>query len=238
MNVLLSVGKLLVFSPHLDDAVLSCGEMLAQHAGAEVVTVFAALPQSGAPLTRWDAASGFHSAQEALAKRWQEDDAALTLLSAHPVRLDFCDSQYDATPSQQDLSDHLHQLLQRADADTVMLPAGLFHSDHILLHQALMAIRHSHPGKMWLMYEDALYRRIPGLLQQRLSFLERGGVRATPLEFLHDERMRMLKRQAVSCYASQLRALTNAANGYADVFMQERYWLLAANEAGRVAGGK
>jgi hypothetical protein len=63
-------------------------------------------------------------------------------------------------------------------------------------------------------------------------------VRATPLEFLHDERMRMLKRQAVSCYASQLRALTNAANGYADVFMQERYWLLAANEAGRVADGR
>lgn len=233
-NAPFSPARLLVFSPHLDDAVFSCGELIAAHAGSEALTVFASAPREHATLTSWDAAAGFHSAGEAIARRWREDDEALSLLFAHPTRLAFCDSQYNASPSPQTLRDKLHQVLKHSAADTVLLPAGLFHSDHQLLHEALLALMHRHASKHWLMYEDALYRRIPGSLQQRLAALAQNEVRATPCDFPADRRLRDLKRQAVACYASQLHALQHAANGYADVYAQERYWLLDA--AGRKSG--
>ena len=49
----------LAISPHCDDAVFGCGDVLAVHAGAAVVTVFAGSPAPAAALTRWDAAAGF-----------------------------------------------------------------------------------------------------------------------------------------------------------------------------------
>ena len=51
-----------VVSPHLDDAVLSCGQLLAASREAIVLTVFSAGPDEGAPLTDWDRACGFVSA--------------------------------------------------------------------------------------------------------------------------------------------------------------------------------
>jgi hypothetical protein len=50
---------MLVVSPHLDDAVLSCGRWLAAHPGTLVVTVFAGVPSNGNRLTDWDARCGF-----------------------------------------------------------------------------------------------------------------------------------------------------------------------------------
>jgi LmbE family N-acetylglucosaminyl deacetylase len=38
------VEPIVVLSPHLDDAVLSCGVLLAANGGARVVTVFAGMP--------------------------------------------------------------------------------------------------------------------------------------------------------------------------------------------------
>ena len=49
----------MVLSPHCDDAVFGCGELLADRPGSTVITVFAGRPGSGVPLTRWDAAAGF-----------------------------------------------------------------------------------------------------------------------------------------------------------------------------------
>jgi LmbE family N-acetylglucosaminyl deacetylase len=221
---------LLIFSPHLDDAVFACGELMAQHPGAQVVTVFASSPVDFCGVTPWDAASGFNSAQQAIAQRRMEDTQALSRLAAHPAWLDFCDSQYGTVPPRADLHAHLSHVLRDSDAQTVLLPAGLFHSDHVLLHQILISMYAQHSERTWLMYEDALYRRIPRLLQQRLSVLADVGISATPFDFPHEARLHSAKRQAVACYASQLRALADAAHGYADVFMPERYWRLAANE--------
>jgi LmbE family N-acetylglucosaminyl deacetylase len=43
--------RLLVVSPHCDDAVLSCGSLLETHPGSAVVTVFAGTQPAGQPLT-------------------------------------------------------------------------------------------------------------------------------------------------------------------------------------------
>jgi len=235
LNTSFALGALLVFSPHMDDAVFSCADLIARHPGAEVATVFAAAPEGYAGLTPWDAAAGFHGASQAIAWRRDEDRTALSLLRARPRWLPFCDAQYEATPSRESLQAALAQLLRETAPNTVLLPAGLFHSDHVLLHDALLAVRaEERPGVNWLMYEEALYRRIPGLLQQRLAQLQRDGIAATPLAFPPPHEP-ALKQRAIACYASQLRALAEAANGCADVFAPERYWLLAAQPDGAAA---
>lgn len=219
--------KLLVLSPHLDDAVLSCADLIAQHPGSVVATVFAGIPAHSQLLTDWDAASGFENAQQAVSLRRQEDSKALALLSAAPRWLDFFDSQYQVTPSMDVLADVVGRLMDDIGPATVLLPAGLFHSDHVLVHQAMLAVREHYREKTWLMYEEANYRRIRGLLQQRLAGLHRAGIDATPLMVNQKKDTASLKRQAVRCYASQLRALQSTVNdGYADVFSPERYWAL------------
>jgi len=50
------LGRVLAVSPHLDDAVLSTGRLLAACAGAVVVTVLAGFPEPGLALTDWDRA--------------------------------------------------------------------------------------------------------------------------------------------------------------------------------------
>ena len=230
MATSVGVSRLFAVSPHLDDAVFSCAELVARHSGAVVVTAFAGAPQTYSELTDWDAASGFQSAAEAVARRREEDRAALTALNAEPLWLNFCDSQYRSTPELPALAAALEKLLQEQEAATILIPAGLFHSDHMLVHEAMLTARRRHLERHWLMYEDALYRRITGLLQRRLAALGEAGIEATPIEFASSDTRQMerqqMKQQAVQCYASQLRALTAITHGYADIFAPERYWQL------------
>ena len=69
-------GRLVVVSPHLDDAVLSLGATMASAArnGAHVtvLTVFACDPQSSAPAEWWDRAGGFRTLGEAACARREE----------------------------------------------------------------------------------------------------------------------------------------------------------------------
>lgn len=71
-----SVGRRLVVSPHLDDAVLSCEAVIGGDRQAEVVTVFTDAPP-GDSASAWDARCGFATAREAMAARRREDIAAL-----------------------------------------------------------------------------------------------------------------------------------------------------------------
>lgn len=230
MHSTTELGKLLILSPHLDDAVFACGELLARKNDALLLTLFAGLPPPAFPLTEWDAASGFASTAEAVAQRREEDRRALSLLQAHPVWLDFLDSQYGEPPSALKLAGAIATVIEREDPSSVMLPAGLFHTDHILAHEAALLVRKDHPEINWLLYEDTMYRRIPTQLQQRLSELEQEGIAATPVAFdTHAQAER--KRHAVQCYASQLRALaTPGRPGHGDIFAPEGYWQLSSND--------
>jgi LmbE family N-acetylglucosaminyl deacetylase len=87
-------GSLLVISPHLDDAALGCGTLLANRPGSVVVSVFAGTGSDPDQQTDWDRSCGFRCAAEAMATRRDEDDGALSLLGASPCRLDFADDQY------------------------------------------------------------------------------------------------------------------------------------------------
>ncbi|MGZ3157711.1 MAG: PIG-L deacetylase family protein [Burkholderiaceae bacterium] len=234
MNANFSAGKLLVISPHLDDAVFSCGEFISRNPGALVVTVFGGAPRGFEKLTEWDAAAGFLNAEEAISMRKQEDYSALHMLSAIPLWLDFYDKQYQATPPLFAVSSILHRVIDDNKPETILFPAGLFHSDHLLAHQAMLMIYRDHLNKDWIMYEDALYRRTPGALQKRLAELLHARIEATPMMCSDsmDSAAQHAKQQAVHCYASQLQAISRIMpDGCADAFSPERFWRLAPMKA-------
>jgi LmbE family N-acetylglucosaminyl deacetylase len=220
---------LLVISPHLDDGVLGCGRLLAGRPGSVVLTVFAGTPRDERRCTDWDARCGFDNAREAMRERRREDDAALTLVQARPWRLDFCDSQYDDTPAEADLRRALHDALRELLPAVVVYPMGLFHADHLRVHDATRAVLSElRPAQAWL-YEDALYRGLPGLLQRRLAELAQQGLAATPVRLGGDDAYAALKRSAVQAYRSQLRGF--GAGGYGDAEQPERFWTLERDEA-------
>lgn len=228
---------LLVISPHLDDAVLSCAEAIFHARRATVLTVFAGTPPDGGMLTDWDSRSGFISAREAIAARREEDAAAMSRLGAEPVWLDFLDSQYGDTPSADAIAEAIHRVVRGVAPRTVLLPAGLFHSDHALAHEAALQLRAQLRTRLpeldWRMYEDAHYRRIAGFLQRRLARLLEQGVQATPLAHQTDAAAAQVKEAAIGCYASQLRALAaKVRDGHADAFAPEGYWRLEDLPAG------
>ncbi|ALA58763.1 PIG-L deacetylase family protein [Nitrospira moscoviensis] len=223
------LSNLLVLSPHCDDAVLACGEMLEAHPGSVVATVFAGCPPAGAPLTEWDRAAGFQAGDDVMGARRAEDLAALSLLGATPQWLDFLDDQYPSSHADADVRRALDGLIRARQPAALVVPLGLFHRDHRTVHEAAMEVALDHRDRTWVLYEDVNYRRIPGLTAQRLHSLEAKGAAITPVSFpVRSPSPR--KMQAVQCYRSQLRALlSHGRPGYADAFAAERYWRVAWN---------
>lgn len=217
--------KLLVISPHLDDAVFGCGDLLAACPGSSVVTVFAGVPERFHGLTEWDAVCGFLSARDAVLSRRREDQAALAFLEARPIWLSFADAQYGETPRSIEVTRALRRVLKEVACDTVAFPLGLFHSDHVLTHSASLALMREERPVQWLCYEDTFYRGIPELVQQRIERLAQAHRVSDPV--LNSAGLTSAKRKAVYCYASQLRGLSSAGRpGHLDALTAERYWPL------------
>jgi LmbE family N-acetylglucosaminyl deacetylase len=216
-----------VVSPHCDDAVLGCGELLAGHPGAGVVTVFAASPPSDAPLTPWDEAAGFQAGDAVMEARREEDRAALAVLGASPVWLEFRDAQYGPSPAPEDIARALEPALGRRPG-AVFIPLGLVHPDHQLAHAASLLVVRRRPELAWFAYEDAIYRRSArDLVGERIHELAAAGFAPTRASLdLGSAAGR--KRVAIECYRSQLRALASPIGpGYDDAFAPEGYWRLA-----------
>jgi LmbE family N-acetylglucosaminyl deacetylase len=120
---------IVVFSPHLDDAVLSVGQVIAAAEDVTVVTVFAGVSPSGAA-GEFDRQCGFVDSRTAITHRRQEDCVAIGLLGARAVHLDFPDRQYGHSVDDAALVDRLAETLERAHPSVVLGPVGLGHPDH------------------------------------------------------------------------------------------------------------
>ena len=122
----------------------------------------------------------------------------------------------------------LHEVICATDAKTIVLPLGLFHSDHDLTNQASLLLRRRHSRLSWFVYADALYRRLPGLTEARVKECESHGLALQPAAFPVNA-ISSRKHAAVHCYQSQLRALaTPGRPGYADTASEEIFWRLAS----------
>ena len=227
--------RLFIVSPHFDDAVFSCGALLAAHPDTAVCTVFAAPPEHEMH-TEWDEKSGFTNASEAIRERTLEDNRALEVLDAIPLRMPFRDSQYSDSPSISKMAAALEETIYRTTANTLLMPLGLYHDDHVRVFEACCEILPRLSHLAWFGYEEAIHRRTPGVVQARLADLAQRGMVATPAHpsaghTIDIQRRSQLKREAVNAYASQLRAF--GAGNYDDIFATERYWQLSVGRRTR-----
>jgi LmbE family N-acetylglucosaminyl deacetylase len=135
-------GRLVVVSPHLDDAVLSLGATLAHAAefGAqvEILTVFACAPHSNAPTDEWDRKSGFTTEGEAAQQRRREDATACAILGVAPRWFEFGADPYERHGSMEEVVSAV--AAATAGADTVLVPGfPLVHADHAALTNGLLS---------------------------------------------------------------------------------------------------
>ncbi|MBS0419159.1 MAG: PIG-L family deacetylase [Proteobacteria bacterium] len=135
-------GRLVVVSPHLDDAVLSLGATLAHavESGSDVqiLTVFACAPDSNAPTDEWDRKSGFATEGEAAQQRRREDETACAILGVAPRWFDFGAEPYERHGSMQEVVTAVASAT--ADADIVLMPGfPLAHADHAALTNGLLS---------------------------------------------------------------------------------------------------
>ena len=236
MDSVIDPGAMVLFSPHLDDAAISCGMLLAASTHAHVVTLLAGVPSPAIDMREWDVRCGFSNSAKAMAARRAEDSAAMAILDVQGHYEDFFDSQYDVLPSVHDVAAAMVTALAAWRPDTVLVPLGLHHCDHERVHAgALLAMRQSGFGMRWLAYEDLPYAGRAGVMQSRLSALEAAGICATRVALAplwHNraatQRAGDIKTRALGAYASQLAAVGIAADAFSDAG-SERYWLLQPN---------
>lgn len=132
-----SSGSVVVLSPHLDDAVLSCFAVLSRPGPARtVVTVFAGVPEPGAA-GEWDASQGVARSDEYMAERVADDLEVMAGLGVRAVHLPLLDQQYRTSRL---TSRSLARRLERyADGADVYAPAGFGqHPDHVLVRDAAL----------------------------------------------------------------------------------------------------
>jgi LmbE family N-acetylglucosaminyl deacetylase len=86
---------IVVFSPHLDDAVLSAWHVLSSTGRIRVVNVFAGVPEPGF-VTDLDRSHGATDSAAWLRRRRAEDEAALAVAGRRPVHLDLLEVQFPA----------------------------------------------------------------------------------------------------------------------------------------------
>ena len=212
----------LYLSPHLDDAVLSCGGRIWQQAQAGervlVVTVFAGPPPPGTPLSPF--AQELHARWEhpdnAVTRRQEEDRAALAHLGAEAVHWPYADCIYRQTPdghflcaSEEMLWGEIHPAeeglvaelaarlaaLPLARGGVVYAPLGAgHHVDHQIVRRSAEASGHA-----LVYYEDFPYAKEPHAVQAAPGE-ERWQTELVPLS----EEALEAKTSAIACYRSQL----------------------------------
>lgn len=202
-----------VVSPHLDDAVFSCGMLLASHPGSIVCTVLCGAPDPP-QRTAWDRAAGHRDSTMAIQARIAEDERALAIVGARGLRLPFPDSQYGAIPTVMDVARGLTHAWLGCGAERLVIPLGLYHSDHVLVSDACRLLARRERLSTIITYEDALYRAIGGIASDRYQALSAEGCTWMKID---DRLAASLRRagaanakwRAVRAYRSQLRAFAD-----------------------------
>jgi LmbE family N-acetylglucosaminyl deacetylase len=217
-------APLVAISPHLDDAVLSAGALLAAVPGSVVVTVFAGAPPTRDGVTGWDASCGFGPDDDVVPIRREEDRHALSQLGATPRWLDFLDNQYAETPATlEEIANAIAAQLRELEPVTVAFPLGLDHPDHQQVHAACLYLLEAEPGlaRHWVAFADVPYRvEHTDQARRRLGVLRAGGFPAEHSTMAADGR----KAAAVAAYPSQVLGLGATV---ADAASPEDHYLLA-----------
>lgn len=197
--------RVVVLSPHLDDAIFSLGAAIAsagKRSAVSVVTVFAGDPESDEPAGVWDARAGFRTAGEAARRRRAEDQLACADVGARPVWLPFPDHQYARGADDELVWSAVEEAI--AGAETILVPAfPLQHDDHVRLRE--LVERHGVPNRRLGLYIEQPYAAAWTSERPEGSWLPAAA--ALP--------QRLAKLRACRRYASQLPLLRRGG----DVFL-------------------
>jgi len=224
-----------VLSPHLDDAVLSCGLFLAAHPGSFVVTAFSHGPPRVSPLPRWDTdARYFPDGADVMGVRRGEDISAAAMAHASTRHLGYWDGQYRTGgygyqgPPEADLpaliAADLTGWARARPGLAWVIPLGIHHRDHEITAEAGLIFAGGQAGQVYL-YEDLPYaRRYPGVVAARKRALGRRGYTLVADPALGSTPDLARKAAIVGCHASQRRALGRGVS--TALRAPERIWRL------------
>jgi LmbE family N-acetylglucosaminyl deacetylase len=231
------LARIVVVSPHFDDAVQGAGYVLAGHPGSTVLTVMAGRPPAypDEP-SEWDARGGFVAGDDVVALRRDEDAAALAVLGAEHRWLELSDHQYlprEEWYQPEDVAPLLLAALDDLAPTAVFIPFGLGNPDHDVVHRAARLLLDERPGWAWFCYEDAGYCHLPGLLAWRVSGLFRAGRWPTPAIVPVEVDIER-KWRALQCYRSQLAPLRedHLLDARIAAPAPEQYWRISPPPAG------
>lgn len=211
------MNKLLMVSPHFDDAILSAGQFMAERPDVVVVTIFGGMPESPERIvTPYDTKCGFKNAQDAVSERRRENDAAVAMLHATKIDLDFPDGQYEVATSEVEITDVLQRIVDGQEFDAIYAPLGLGHPDHMKVSNAVLKLDTKLPVVLW---EDLPIRITePELVPDRLQQL---GLAYRPSRTILDRKFIADKIRALMCYSSQMG--TGILDPYL-MFVPERFY--------------
>jgi LmbE family N-acetylglucosaminyl deacetylase len=229
--------RIVVLSPHFDDAAMGAGHLLATYPDSTVLTVFAGRPPAYPdPPGKWDAAGGFQAGDDVVGVRREEDLRAMEVLGTSHHWLEFSEHAYLAPPDRptpDQIAPALERALREINPTAVFAPMGLGNPDHVVVHDTALLVRQSLDEVAWFCYEDHGYKHIPGLLAWRVAKLLRAEPWPTPaIVPLHLDEAR--KRRAIWSYASQIPPLEqeHALTARMEGPVPEQFWRLAPPPAG------
>ncbi|HVA06123.1 MAG TPA: PIG-L family deacetylase [Acidimicrobiales bacterium] len=229
--------RIVVVSPHFDDAAMGAGHLLASYADTTVITVLAGRPPAyPEEVSEWDALGGFKPGDDVVGGRREEDLAAMEVLESGYRWLEFSDHQYLAPPDRPkpaEVAPVLAATIAELNPTSVFVPMGLGNPDHVMVHEASLLVRADQEDRLWFCYEDHGYKHIPGLLAWRVAKLLRAHPWPTPAIVPHtpDEER---KRKAIWSYTSQIPPLErdHALSARMEGRVPEQFWRLDPPPAG------
>jgi LmbE family N-acetylglucosaminyl deacetylase len=233
VKTLSPLEPVVVISPHLDDGVLSCAQLIDASSDVMVLTVLAGAPN--------ELHTGYNSkttgepfAPDAIKRRRGEDSDAMSLLSAKFEWLDFLDDDYvNERPRVDDhaMREEIMGVLRAKRPASVISPLGLYHEDHVLVSDVCIDIARQ-GGFEWYLYMDMPYGlAIPRTVSDRLEIVEKR-VDLVSLEPFSGNIG--IKHQAMKRYASQYGPTRRShRRGFrAAMKAPERYWRVAGDTRG------
>jgi LmbE family N-acetylglucosaminyl deacetylase len=220
--------SVLVVSAHLDDGVLSCGELLSQLPRSIVLTVFAGDPGDWSEMTDWDLLCGFAPGIAVTAARTAEDDEALAVVGATGLRMGFLDAQYrepSISPPVEELAREIASAITSVGAEVVLFPMGLGHPDHELTARGAARAALGLPACDWFVYQDLPYAYESDDVEGALDALGNLAPRPVHLSSAGDASMKLA---AIRAYSSQLVGL---GQRWRTALSPEGYWRLTVPSA-------
>jgi LmbE family N-acetylglucosaminyl deacetylase len=224
-----STGRLLVISPHLDDAVFSCESLLKFAHDVHVLTVFGGDAPEGAAIAEWDLACGFSPGTNVMEARRLEDARALAQLGAIPVWGEELQEGYRVEPAtQESLTTLIASTIDAVEPSHVLFPLGLSHHDHLLVADASCTVARKLGLPNSFVYAERPYAQ----RDLRASAKRRHQLMSTGADFVPEQLPRSARRTdhaAIQCYASQLRGLRISA--FRLGLLGEKYWRITWRDA-------